>query len=307
MSRVPRTSSSGPGAAARGEGNGAGSGGGAGSGALRTIAAGAGVHLAFEASLEFFLSPLLPFLNDSEVNEIMVNGHDKIYIEKAGRLQLTAARFPTETDVQAAANNIAQFVGQPLSHERPLLDGRLPDGSRVCIVMGKIASHGTHINIRRFAKNTATPDFLLAKKAATPMALEFLLLAVKGHRNIVVSGGAGSGKTTCVNVLTTAFAEDERIVVIEDTRELQVQRPHVVQMEAADRRCVWPRAAHRARSICDGAADAAGPDCGGRGAARGGFGHDPGDDVGASRVAHDRTCFERGRYLLPPGDHGPHG
>jgi pilus assembly protein CpaF len=174
----------------------------------------------------------VPLLRDPEVSEVMVNGHDKVYIERAGRIELTAARFPTEADVQAAANNIAQFVGQTLSFERPLLDGRLPDGSRVCIVLGPIAAGGTHINIRRFARNTATPEFLLEKRSLTPMALEFLLLAVKGHRNIVVSGGAGSGKTTCVNVLTTGFGPAERIVVIEDTRELQVQRQHVVQLEA---------------------------------------------------------------------------
>ncbi len=194
--------------------------------------AGAGTHAAFAASLDFFLAPLLPFLRDAEVSEIMVNGAEHIYVEKAGRLELTTARFPTEADVQAAANNIAQFVGQPLSAERPLLDGRLPDGSRVCIVLGQIAAGGTHINIRRFARNSATAEFLLEKKAITPMALEFLQLAVKAHRNIVVAGGAGSGKTTAINVLTTAFAEDERIVVIEDTRELQVQRKHVVQMES---------------------------------------------------------------------------
>jgi pilus assembly protein CpaF len=153
-------------------------------------------------------------------------------VEKAGRLTLTNARFPTEADVQAAANNIAQFVGQPLTSDRPMLDGRLPDGSRVCIVLGQVAASGTHINIRRFARNTATPDFLLARKSISPMAMEFLMLAVKGFRNIVIAGGAGSGKTTVINVLTNAFSEDERIVVIEDTRELQVQRPHVVQLEA---------------------------------------------------------------------------
>jgi len=196
------------------------------------IAVGKGTHAAFEASLEFFLSPLVPLLKDPEISEVMVNGPDRVYIERAGRIELSSARFASEADVQAAANNIAQFVGQTLTQERPLLDGRLPDGSRVCIVMGQIAAGGTHINIRRFAKNTATPEFLLNKRAITPMALEFLLLAVKGRRNIVVSGGAGSGKTTAVNVLTTAFGMEERIVVIEDTRELQVQRPHVVQMEA---------------------------------------------------------------------------
>jgi pilus assembly protein CpaF len=194
--------------------------------------AGSGTHAAFEASLEFFLAPLLPLLRDPEVNEIMVNGHESIYAEKGGKIVLTGAKFATEADVQAAANNIAQFVGQPLTNERPLLDGRLPDGSRVCVILGQIASAGTHINIRRFARNTATPDFLLANKSITPMAMEFLLLAVRGHRNIIVSGGAGSGKTTAVNVLTNGFGEEERIVVIEDTRELQVQRKHVVQLEA---------------------------------------------------------------------------
>jgi pilus assembly protein CpaF len=194
--------------------------------------AGTGTHAAYEASLEFFLAPLVPLLRDPEVSEIMVNGPDRIYVEKAGQVMLSSAKFPTEADVQAAANNIAQFVGQPLTNDRPLLDGRLPDGSRVCIVGGGIASAGTHINIRRFARNTASPDFLLAKKALTPMAMEFLLLAVKGHRNIIVAGGAGSGKTTVVNVLTNGFGEEERIVVIEDTRELQVQKKHVVQLEA---------------------------------------------------------------------------
>lgn len=196
------------------------------------MAAGKGIHAAFDASLEFFLAPLLPLLRDPEVSEVMVNGYDRVYVERGGRIELTTARFAAETDVQAAANNIAQFVGQTLSFERPLLDGRLPDGSRICIVLGPIAAGGTHINIRRFARNTASPEFLLGKRAITPMALEFLLLAVKGHRNIVVSGGAGSGKTTAVNVLTTGFGAAERIVVIEDTRELQVQREHVVQMEA---------------------------------------------------------------------------
>jgi pilus assembly protein CpaF len=200
--------------------------------AAPAIAAGAGTHAAFEAALSFLLAPLLPFLRDPEVTEVMVNGAEKIYVERRGRVELTRARFESEADVQAAANNIAQFVGQTISHERPLLDGRLPDGSRVCIVLGDVAAAGTHINIRRFGRATGTPEFLLEKGALTPMALEFLSLCVKARRNILVAGGAGSGKTTLVNVLTGAFEEHERVVVIEDTRELQVQRPHVVQMEA---------------------------------------------------------------------------
>ena len=187
---------------------------------------------AFEASLEFFLHPIMPFFRDPDVSEIMVNGADQIYIEKAGRITLTNAKFASEIDVQAAASNIAQFVGANLSMERPLLDGRLPDGSRVCVVFGTIASKGTQISIRRFAQAAVTGEFLLERNAITPMALEFLMLAVKAHRNIVVAGGSGSGKTTMVNVLTLGIADDERIIVIEDTRELQVQRPHVMQLEA---------------------------------------------------------------------------
>jgi pilus assembly protein CpaF len=193
---------------------------------------GTGLHKAFEASMEFFLSPLMPYFRDPEVTEIMVNGHDCIYVERRGRIERTPSTFATEADLQAAANNMAQFVGQPLDVMRPLMDGRLPDGSRVCIVLGKLAATGTQINIRRFPKNAANPEFLIEKGAITPQAMEFLLLAVKAHQNIVVSGGSGSGKTTVVNVLTHAFGEAERIVVIEETRELQVQRPHVVQLEA---------------------------------------------------------------------------
>lgn len=196
------------------------------------VSAPTGRHRAFEASLDFFLTPLRPFLADATVTEIMVNGPAQIYVERNGRIELTPAKFNSEADVQAAAHNIAQFVGQTLSWERPLMDGRLPDGSRVCIVLAPLAMAGTQINIRRFPRLSATPEFLLERDAITPEAMEFLLLAVKAYRNIVVSGGAGSGKTTLVNVLTTAFSESERIVVIEDTRELQVQRPHVVQMEA---------------------------------------------------------------------------
>lgn len=196
------------------------------------MARGEGLPAAFEASLEFFLSPLMPFFRDADVSEIIVNGHERVYVEKGGKMTLTKAHFASEADVQAAARNIAQFVGQSLSTERPLLDGRLPDGSRVTIVLSPIAAGGTQINIRRFAQAAVTPEFLLERGALSEMALEFLLLAVKAHRNIVVSGGAGSGKTTLVNVLTNAFAEDERVIVIEETRELQVQKPHVVQLES---------------------------------------------------------------------------
>ena len=191
-----------------------------------------GEERAYQAGVRFFLGPLLKLLDDETVSEIMVNGPRDVYVERGGRIEKTDASFEDEHALLAAANNIAQYVGKSISHENPLLDGRLPDGSRVCIVLHPVAAHGTSINIRRYLKQAVTGEFLLEKNAITPEALEFLTLAVKGAQNIIVSGGTGSGKTTLLNILSGAFDDAERIVVIEDTRELQIQKRHVVQMEA---------------------------------------------------------------------------
>ena len=191
-----------------------------------------GADRAYRAAVGFFLGPLVDLLDDETVSEIMVNGPHDIFIERAGRIEKADARFEDEAALLAAANNIAQYVGKSINETEPLLDGRLPDGSRVCIVLHPIAAHGTSINIRRFSKKATTPDFLLQNNAVTPEALEFLLLAVRAGQNIVVSGGTGSGKTTLLNILSNAFDDEERVVIIEDTRELQVSKEHVVQMEA---------------------------------------------------------------------------
>lgn len=191
-----------------------------------------GESVAYQAGIQFFLGPLVPLLKDEAVSEIMVNGPQDVYIERGGRIELTDIHFRDEDQLLAAANNIAQYVGKSITPEDPILDGRLPDGSRVCIVLAPIAGGGTSINIRRFMRKAVTPQFLLDRKAITPEALEFMLLAVEAELNVVVSGGTGSGKTTLLNILSTAFSDSQRIVVIEDTRELQIQKRHVVQMEA---------------------------------------------------------------------------
>ncbi len=191
-----------------------------------------GTARTFQAGVEFFLGPLVPFLRDETVTEIMVNGPRDVFVERAGRIEQVDAGFEDEAAVLAAANNIAQYVGKTIDEKEPILDGRLPDGSRVCIVLAPVAAAGTSINIRRFSQKANTPDFLLEKGSITPEALEFVQLAVRAGLNIVVSGGTGSGKTTILNILSNAFGDDERIVVIEDTRELQLQKKHVVQMEA---------------------------------------------------------------------------
>lgn len=191
-----------------------------------------GESVAYQAGIQFFLAPLVPLLKDESVSEIMVNGPQDVYIERGGKIELTDIHFRDEDQLLAAANNIAQYVGKSINAADPILDGRLPDGSRVCIVLAPIAGGGTSINIRRFMRKAVTPQFLLDRKAISPEALEFILLAVEAELNVVVSGGTGSGKTTLLNILSTAFSDTQRIVVIEDTRELQIQKRHVVQMEA---------------------------------------------------------------------------
>jgi pilus assembly protein CpaF len=195
-------------------------------------ASGNGTAVAYQAGVEFFLGPIVPLLRDETVTEIMVNGPRDVFVERAGRIEQSDAAFEDDAAVRAAANNIAQYVGKTIDEQEPILDGRLPDGSRVCIVLDPIAAHGTSINIRRFSQKANTPDFLLEKGSITPQALEFVQLAVRAGLNIVVAGGTGSGKTTILNILSNVFSDEERIVVIEDTRELQVQKKHVVQMEA---------------------------------------------------------------------------
>ncbi len=187
---------------------------------------------AYQSSMRHFLGPLVPLLEDPSISEIMVNGPEFIYVERGGNIERSPARFRSEVELRAAANNIAQFVGRSVNAEEPILDGRLPDGSRICIILPPVSGAGTSVNIRRFSRKAINPDFLVEVGSMTPEALEFVLLAVRAALNVIVSGGTGSGKTTLLNILSNAFGDGERIVVIEDTRELQVQKEHVVALEA---------------------------------------------------------------------------
>ena len=191
-----------------------------------------GSERAFAKGVEFFLGPLVALMKDESVGEIMVNGPEYIYVERGGRIQRVDARFENEAALRAAANNIAQFVGKTITQEDPILDGRLPDGSRVCIILAPINAAGTSVNIRRFSRSAVNPEFLIKRNAIPPDGLEFLQLAIEAAVNLVVSGGTGSGKTTLLNILSTYISDSDRIIVIEDTRELQVQKEHVVQLEA---------------------------------------------------------------------------
>jgi len=186
----------------------------------------------FEQSLLKFLEPVRGYLDDASVSEIMINGPDQIFVERGGKLFLTDAQFSSREALMATLRNLAQFVGRHVDEHRPILEGRLPDGSRVEAVMPPAAPDGPMVAIRRFAKETLTIDRLLDFGSFTRDAAQLLNAIVVVKQNVIVAGGTGSGKTSLLNALTGYIPGDERIVIIEDTREVQCQQKHVVQLES---------------------------------------------------------------------------
>lgn len=185
----------------------------------------------YAESLRAFLHPIAPFLDDPNISEIMINGPTDVWIEQSGRLYKTGAQF-TDQGLVAAARNLAQYVGRPLNDERPRLDARLPDGSRVHVVMSPIARQGPAIAIRKFSSAMLSMDQLAQIGATTPEAIRFIEAAVICRKNIMVSGGTGSGKTTLLNCLSTFIPNEDRIITIEDSAELQLVQEHLVPLEA---------------------------------------------------------------------------
>jgi pilus assembly protein CpaF len=176
--------------------------------------------------------PLEPLLRDSEITEIMVNGHDSIYVERAGKLYPVDARFSSDAHLRRTIDKIVGRVGRRIDEASPLVDARLPDGSRVNAVIPPIALDGSMLTIRKFATDPFTDKDLIAFGTFTPQVRDFLQACVRGRRNIVISGGTGSGKTTLLNVVSSFIPEDERIVTIEDAAELQLHQDHVLRLES---------------------------------------------------------------------------
>ncbi len=185
----------------------------------------------YTESLRAFLKPVLPYLDDDSVSEIMINGPEDVWIERKGKLTRTDARFTGE-GLDGAARNMAQFVGRVLSEERPRLDARLPDGSRIHVVLGPIARKGTTISIRKFFKDKLTIDALLKFKSMTPQMARLIEAGIATKLNMVVAGGTGSGKTTLLNIVSSLIPDDERILTIEDSAELQLNQTHIVPFES---------------------------------------------------------------------------
>ena len=186
----------------------------------------------FEASVDYFLGPVRSFLQDDTVTEIMVNGFNEIYIERRGKLELTDAKFASPDALLSAVHNIAQYVGREIDQDRPVLDARLPNGSRVHAVIPPSARRGTYLTIRKFSREILGLDDLIRLGSLSAPAKEFLEICIRLRKNIIVSGGTGTGKTSLLNALSTAIPDDERIVVIEDSSELRLVQPHSLYLES---------------------------------------------------------------------------
>ncbi|BAF59632.1 MAG: CpaF family protein [Pelotomaculum sp.] len=176
--------------------------------------------------------PITPLLNDPDITEVMVNGPDKVYIEKNGIIQLTDIRFRNNSHVMHVIEKIVAPLGRRIDESMPMVDARLPDGSRVNAIIPPLALNGPTVTIRKFFKDPLTIDDLIRLGTLTPQIAIFLESCVKARLNIVVSGGTGSGKTTTLNILSSFIPENERIITIEDAAELQLRQEHVITLES---------------------------------------------------------------------------
>ncbi len=185
----------------------------------------------FFAAIKNFLGPIYTLLEDDNVSEILVNGPFDIFVEQGGKLTKTDLKFKSEDELMAAVNSIAQSVQRRINEEEPRLDARLPDGSRVHVVIPPCARNGTTVSIRKFMKTSISFKDYIKWGAVTQDGAQFLDLSMFLGKNILVSGGTGSGKTTLLGLLCSRIPKGQRLIVIEDASELTVEYDHVVFFE----------------------------------------------------------------------------
>ncbi|HMI69325.1 MAG TPA: CpaF family protein [Solirubrobacteraceae bacterium] len=184
------------------------------------------------AERSFGLGPLEPLLRDASVDEVMVNGAGAVWVERGGRLEPTDVRFGSAADLRDVIERILAPLGRRVDEAEPLCDARLPDGSRVNVVIPPLAPDGPIVTVRRFRARGLSADDLVAAGTWEPPLRDLLARAVRARLSVLISGGTGSGKTTTLNALSSFVPSDERIVTIEDTLELRLRQPHVVRLEA---------------------------------------------------------------------------
>jgi pilus assembly protein CpaF len=177
------------------------------------------------------LGPLEPLLADTSVNDILVNGHKQVFVERSGKLELTSVRFKDDGHLKKIIEKIVSRVGRRIDESVPMVDARLADGSRVNAIIPPLAIDGPSLSIRKFSKDPLQIHHLIEKRSLTPEIGELLKSIVQARLNVLISGGTGTGKTTMLNILSGFIPNDERIVTIEDAAELQLRQDHVVRLE----------------------------------------------------------------------------
>jgi pilus assembly protein CpaF len=176
--------------------------------------------------------PIEPLLRDDSISEVMVNAFDQIYCERSGKLERTNTAFVDNAHLMRIIDKIVSQVGRRVDEASPMVDARLPDGSRVNAIIPPLALKGPTLTIRKFSRDPYTMNDLISFGSISPKAAQFLAACVKGKLNILISGGTGTGKTTTLNAMSAFVPEDERIVTIEDAAELQLQQDHVITLES---------------------------------------------------------------------------
>jgi pilus assembly protein CpaF len=179
----------------------------------------------------FGLGPLEPLLSDTSVNDILVNTHDQIYVERHGRLEASTVSFKDDNHLMQIIDRIVSRVGRRIDESSPMVDARLADGSRINAIIPPLSIDGPHLSIRKFRKDALSGEDLIRYETLTQPILDLLAGCVKARLNVLISGGTGSGKTTTLNVLSSFIPDNERIVTIEDSAELQLRQQHVVRLE----------------------------------------------------------------------------
>jgi pilus assembly protein CpaF len=176
--------------------------------------------------------PLERFLNDDTITEVMVNGAHRVYVERGGKIERTTARFLDEAHLMRIIDKIVSQIGRRVDEAAPMVDARLPDGSRVNAIIPPLSLTGPTLTIRKFSRDPYTINDLISFGTLSPRAAQFLGACVKGKLNVLISGGTGTGKTTTLNAISAFIPNDERIVTIEDAAELQLQQEHVITLES---------------------------------------------------------------------------
>jgi pilus assembly protein CpaF len=176
--------------------------------------------------------PIEPLLRDDSVTEVMVNGFDKVYVERNGKLERSDVRFVDDSHVMRIIDKIVSQIGRRVDESSPMVDARLPDGSRVNAIIAPLALNGPTLTIRKFSRDPYTINDLITFGTLTARSAQFIAAGVKGKLNVLISGGTGTGKTTTLNAVSAFIPGDERIVTIEDAAELQLQQEHVITLES---------------------------------------------------------------------------